>query len=342
MKRKPTCTEIAASFELWAEYFDPHGYATEEAFNSQSAEERLVALHDACPQECNCGWIETQPAPVPYGPWPISEKRGSPAKTIRLADEAFKFNSYVDGPRRRTVIFLQGCTRHCPGCLAPERWPFDGGDEWQIENAAMVIIHGGNPRVTISGGEPLAQADALVELLRRLHFADWGGIEPHIILYTGFVFEDAIAMSWDIPAIRHVFALVDIVVDGPYIESADDDHLQWRGSRNQRPIMVAETLNVADGTQAGNAWEGEPIVDTSWGCVTFAVTPSGDVIGAAGAMEGLLGGGDTIARCGENNRDDNPHDERHREPKHLALSPKVSARIKAMMVAQRERRGKAT
>ena len=223
-------------------------------------------------------------------------------QTIRLADEAFKFDSYVDGPGKRTVFFPQGCLLHCHGCLASERWDPDGGEEWQIDQVARIIIDAGNPRITVSGGEPLLQANAVVELLRLLRFRDWGDAEFNAILYTGFIWEDAIVMSWAIPAIRHVFALVDTVVDGPYIEAADDDHLQWRGSRNQRPIMVAETLDAADRAQAGNAWEGEPVMDASWDEVTFSVTPGGDVIGAAGAMEELLDGGEAIARCGENDK----------------------------------------
>lgn len=236
-------------------------------------------------------------------------RAGLMKEMIRLADEAFKFNSYVDGPSKRTVVFLQGCSRHCPGCLAQKRWPFDGGTEWQIDQVTKAIVDAKNPHITISGGEPLAQADALAEFLRQLRSADWGGTEPDIILYTGYTYEDAISMSWAtsiswaIPAIRHAFALVDIVVDGPYIKAADDDHLQWRGSRNQRPIMIAKTLNAADRAQAGNAWEGKPVVDTSWDEVTFDITPGGDVIGAAGAVEELLGGGDTIARCGENSQE---------------------------------------
>jgi len=58
--KEPTCVEIANDFELWEEYIDPHGTQTEEEFNDWSLRERLATLHDLCPMDCNCGWIEVQ------------------------------------------------------------------------------------------------------------------------------------------------------------------------------------------------------------------------------------------------------------------------------------------
>jgi len=58
--KEPTCVEIANDFELWEEYIDPHATMTRQEFEDGSAEERLTVIHDLCPMDCNCGWIEEQ------------------------------------------------------------------------------------------------------------------------------------------------------------------------------------------------------------------------------------------------------------------------------------------
>jgi len=81
---------------------------------------------------------------------------------------------------------------------------------------------------TISGGEPFAQPDALLELARLLHVS---GAES-IIVYTGYeLFEIQTTPIFDSLA-----EYVDIVVVGRYIQQQDDDAVTYRGSRNQKPI----------------------------------------------------------------------------------------------------------
>ena len=77
--------------------------------------------------------------------------------------------SIVDGPGIRSVIFFQGCPRHCEGCHNPDLLPFEGGTEYSPQQLAdevfpkLTPLHRG---ITLSGGDPLAQADDILEFLK--------------------------------------------------------------------------------------------------------------------------------------------------------------------------------
>ena len=87
--------------------------------------------------------------------------------------------SLVDGPGVRTVVFLQGCDLHCEGCQNPSTWEIGAGTELTVDELADCIkANVQNKKVTISGGEPLVQSEAVVALLDRLQGFD-------IALYTG-------------------------------------------------------------------------------------------------------------------------------------------------------------
>lgn len=98
----------------------------------------------------------------------------------------------------------------------------------QLVKVNITPLTGG---ITFSGGDPLMQADVLAEILKRLrleypHFKIW--------VYTGYVFEE----------VRHwpVHQYIDVLVDGPYVESRRDISLAFRGSSNQRLIDVSASL----------------------------------------------------------------------------------------------------
>lgn len=137
----------------------------------------------------------------------------------------------VDGPGLRTSVYLAGCAHRCPGCHNPQSWDFDGGREMTVgEIVDEIERHGFN--VTLSGGDPLYQPDgvrALAEELRRRGYTIW--------LYTGFLFEQMLSM----PGIERLLPLLEVVVDGPFLEAERDLSLLFRGSRNQRLIRVADS-----------------------------------------------------------------------------------------------------
>ncbi len=152
-------------------------------------------------------------------------------------------NSLVDGPGKRTVVFLQGCDLHCAGCQNKTLWNPDGGQTAEVADLAKALLElsSATGNVTISGGEPFMQVKALTELVKILKDAG-----RHIIVYTGHTWEGLLSCSdREMGQNLDVLHNVDVVVDGPFIASRDDDLITWRGSRNQRPIDVQATIYSA-------------------------------------------------------------------------------------------------
>lgn len=128
--------------------------------------------------------------------------------------------STCDGPGIRTVVFLQGCLQHCPGCHNPSTWDTEGG--FEMEEADLVrdlLQRSPTKRVTISGGEPLLQARAvkvLVALLEREGF--------DIALYTSF-------QRQDVPS--DILRRLNHLKTGPYIAALRTTVIPYVGSENQ-------------------------------------------------------------------------------------------------------------
>ncbi|MCH5319027.1 MAG: anaerobic ribonucleoside-triphosphate reductase activating protein [Paramuribaculum sp.] len=139
----------------------------------------------------------------------------------------------VDGPGFRTSIYLAGCEHHCQGCHNPQTWDLNGGYEISVDDLIKRIIEAGMP-VTLSGGDPLVQKEGVKDLcskLQKKHFNIW--------LYTGYIFENLL----NTPGYREILEMVDVIVDGPFIENLKDTSLLFRGSANQRLIDINKTLN---------------------------------------------------------------------------------------------------
>lgn len=144
-------------------------------------------------------------------------------------------DSIVDGPGIRYVLFTQGCPHHCSGCHNPQTHDFTGGRDAELEQIYEEIeknpLLGG---VTFSGGEPFAQAEALLPV------AEWvkeKGI--HLMIYTGYLLEELEKMK--IPAVKRLLELADLLVDGPFVLEKRNLTLCYRGSENQRVIDMNRT-----------------------------------------------------------------------------------------------------
>jgi anaerobic ribonucleoside-triphosphate reductase activating protein len=155
---------------------------------------------------------------------------------------SIKARSLVDGPGSRSVVFFQGCTIHCPGCQNKKLQPEAGGKILSTsELASTLAFLAPDGQVTISGGEPFNQPRALAYLVRSLRNL---GIQ-HILVYSGYTWDQLMnpinpAYLW----VREVFSRIDVLVDGPFLLAQDDPFITWRGSRNQRPIDVAKSLEI--------------------------------------------------------------------------------------------------
>ncbi len=138
----------------------------------------------------------------------------------------------VDGPGLRTSVYFAGCNHHCPGCHNPQSWDFEGGEAMSVIRIKEIIDYC-DFNVTFSGGDPLMQPiNEMVELARLLK-ADG----RTIWCYTGYSYEYVASRS----EYKELLACIDVLVDGPFVESLRDISLRFRGSSNQRLVDVARS-----------------------------------------------------------------------------------------------------
>lgn len=134
---------------------------------------------------------------------------------------------------RRFVVWCQGCRKRCPGCVAPEAQPLDGGREVEISALAWQIIlalkSGACEGLTLSGGEPTLQCGALCELLDRIR----AKTDVGVVLYSGYTLEELQRR----PDVAALLSRCDVLIDGEYV-SSQDDGIALRGSSNQRVLLL--------------------------------------------------------------------------------------------------------
>lgn len=181
-------------------------------------------------------------------------------------------DSIVDGPGLRYAVFVQGCSHHCPGCHNPESQPAEGGTETTLAALlADIRANGLAHDVTLSGGEPFEQPKACAALAAELKRNGYG-----IWCYTGYLHDDLAGRAEaartqqaqreeagltgnaltegiaDDLAVGDLLDSIDVLVDGPFVESRKSLELKWCGSSNQRLIDVPATR------RAGSIVEWQP------------------------------------------------------------------------------------
>ena len=131
--------------------------------------------------------------------------------------------SIVDGPGIRTVLFVQGCKRKCEDCHNPSTWDIDKGKKFDIEDIVEDLRKKClNKKLTISGGEPLLQYPAILELVKSLD-------DFNIILYTGFEFDY-------VP--KDILHYLEYIKVGKYIKEKRSTIIPFMGSNNQKFIEL--------------------------------------------------------------------------------------------------------
>lgn len=158
---------------------------------------------------------------------------------------AIKKRDIANGIGVRVVLFVSGCTHHCKGCFQPETWSFDYGQDYTkatedeiLEALRPAFIDG----LTLLGGEPFEpqnQAE-LIKLLRRIRKEL---PEKTVWAFSGYTFEELTGESRARCAVTdEMLSMVDVLVDGEFVEEKRNISLQFRGSENQRLIDVPNTL----------------------------------------------------------------------------------------------------
>ena len=153
----------------------------------------------------------------------------------------------ANGTGVRVSLFVSGCTHHCKGCFNPDTWSFGFGKEYTKETEDELIealrpdyIQG----LSLLGGEPFEPENqkVLVNLLKRVRQEL---PNKNIWCYTGYLFEE---LTGQIPSraftdiSAEMLSLIDVLVDGEFVEEKKDISLKFRGSSNQRIIDVNESL----------------------------------------------------------------------------------------------------
>ena len=166
-------------------------------------------------------------------PSPLIEQ---PAPHARI--NGFWHDSFVEGPGRRSVVRFQGCPIRCDGCWVPFTHDANGGYDVNVGWLADALLDPAYQRdgVTIVGGEPFAQPEALCLLVMSLVVK--GCLD--ITIYTGYTLEALLARNNR--SINAVLAGIDLLIDGPFVAKrahavdcgCDDETRRWSGSCNQR------------------------------------------------------------------------------------------------------------
>jgi anaerobic ribonucleoside-triphosphate reductase activating protein len=163
-----------------------------------------------------------------------------PAKNLSIVNALLRLTHYAErtavlGPYVRSVVWVRGCCRSCPGCIAQLS---DGNAKLDIcaEDAArMMLAIPDTEGITISGGEPFLQAEALSSMIERIKSErDYG-----VIVYTGFLAEELSGIADADSGTADLLKLTDILIDGPYVAEKDDGK-PYRGSSNQRIIQLTD------------------------------------------------------------------------------------------------------
>lgn len=157
-----------------------------------------------------------------------------------------KYCDVANGPGVRTSLFVSGCSHHCPGCFNEIAWDFNYGKPFTQDTIDSIIkslkpdyIQG----LTLLGGEPFEYSNqkGLLPLVRQVR-----KVLPQkdIWCFTGFLFDKDIienmCKKWK--ETNELLSYIDVLVDGRFVEELKNLNLKFKGSENQRTILVNESL----------------------------------------------------------------------------------------------------
>ena len=150
----------------------------------------------------------------------------------------------------RVSLFVSGCTHRCKNCFNKEAWDFSYGKPFTEETEEALLSYLEKPYVkglTLLGGEPFERENqkALVPFLRKVT-ARFPGKD--IWAFSGYDFEKDITgymlREWE--TTEELLSMIDVLVDGEFIEEQKSLNLRFKGSANQRTILVQESLAAGE------------------------------------------------------------------------------------------------
>lgn len=149
-------------------------------------------------------------------------------------------HSRANGPGVRGVIWVQGCTVGCDGCYSLATHPHRKVNIVLPEDLASWICSlDGIEGVTISGGEPFEQAEAVCRLLRCIRV-----VRPDLSIFVFTGYEAEFLQHSTDTHVRALIEQIDLLCCGPFMPEDYDINLLWRGSSNQRLIYLSDRYSV--------------------------------------------------------------------------------------------------
>lgn len=161
-----------------------------------------------------------------------------------------KYNDIANGPGVRTSLFVSGCTHRCEGCFNEIAWDFNYGrpfTEETIDEILQSLAPDYITGLTLLGGEPFEYSNqiGLLPLLRRVKEQY---SKKDIWCFTGYLFDkqilDEMCIKWQ--ETKEMLSYIDVLVDGKFDINLKNIMLQFKGSENQRTILVQESLKSGE------------------------------------------------------------------------------------------------
>jgi anaerobic ribonucleoside-triphosphate reductase activating protein len=174
---------------------------------------------------------------------------------VNLRVHAIEPRSRANGPGARCVVWLQGCTLGCPGCFNPATHDVAGGHDMAVaEIAAQLAATPGIEGLSVSGGEPLQQAEAATQLLDAAR-----ALGLSTLAFSGYTIDEIRRL----PHGQAMLDRLDVLIDGRYV-AGERLATGLRGSTNQRIHLLTSRYQLSD-------VEATPIAE-------IRIGPTGDVV----------------------------------------------------------------
>lgn len=136
----------------------------------------------------------------------------------------------AEGPGKRFAIWCQGCARNCKGCCNPHMQAFVAKHVIDTNDLKEIILKAKDTHnlegVTFIGGEPMLQAEGFADIAKWCHENNLS-----VLAFTGYLRKELEAMHN--PHVDALLSNIDLLVDGPFVESLLDEERNWIGSTNQ-------------------------------------------------------------------------------------------------------------
>ena len=186
-----------------------------------------------------------------------------PYREVFMNYAGIKEYDIANGPGIRFSLFVSGCTHHCRGCFNPDTWSFHYGKPFTKETEDYIIRQLGQDcyqGMTLLGGEPM-EPENQRELLPFVR--NFKALYPNktVWCYSGYTWEQLTGKEPSLArceATDELLSLLDVLVDGEFVEAKHDISLRFRGSSNQRLLDVKKTLAAGEPVW----WEDEKVFST--------------------------------------------------------------------------------